>query len=233
MQTLKTEIQERLILRLGYRFTRPELLQLALTHRSVSASNNNERLEFLGDSILNFVIGHFLFDRFPKEKEGNLSRLRASLVKEPTLAEVARDLALGDVLILGQGELKSGGFRRDSILADALEAILAAIYLDSASMEVCRDCLLRWFGGRLTSLSTDSIQKDAKTRLQEWLQARHLPLPSYEITATQGDAHNQYFHVICKVGQLSDAVPGKGGSRREAEQVAAAMALARLQEGES
>lgn len=230
MPSLKSEHYEALVRRLGYRFSDPQTLQLALSHRSVSATRNNERLEFLGDSILNFIVGHFLFEQYPKEKEGQLSRLRASLVKEPTLASVARDLSLGDYLLLGPGELKSGGYRRDSILADALEAILAAVYLDSGKdIEVCRERIHVWFGERLKDIAPAESLKDSKTRLQELLQSRRLALPVYTVTAVEGDAHNQRFFVECQVPVLGELTQGAGNSRREAEQEAAAAALRLLE----
>ncbi len=201
-------------------------MQQALRHRSVGGTNN-ERLEFLGDAVLGMVIAHELYTRFPKAAEGELSRLRASLVKKPTLAEVARDLKLGDFLVLGSGELKSGGFRRDSILADALEAVFGAIYLD-AGFASCRDVILRLYRNRLDATPAAAQLKDPKTRLQEYLQAQHLDLPEYTVTAIQGQAHRQTFEVSCRVAQLDQQANGTGSSRRRAEQDAAACMLALL-----
>ena len=204
---------------LGYRFNDPELLQAALTHRSAS-NRNNERLEYLGDAVLGFVIAEILYRRFPNAAEGELSRLRASLVKRESLADIARDLRLGDYLTLGSGELKSGGYRRESILADALEAIFGAIVLDSG-FQASRDCILSLFQSRLDNLPEAASLKDPKTRLQEYLQARRLSLPAYEVTSVRGRAHNQQFTVICRVAGLDQTSEGRGGSRRKAEQQAA------------
>lgn len=214
---------------LGYQFRQIDWLLLALTHRSVSGSRNNERLEFLGDSILNFVIADYLYLRFPQEKEGRLSRLRASLVKQDTLADLARDLQLGDYLHLGPGELKSGGFRRDSILADAVEAILGAIYRDCGDMKTCETRVLAWFGTRLDVVGTETSIKDSKSRLQELLQGQHQPLPLYTVVAVEGEAHNQHFTVECQVPGLDQVTVGAGPSRRYAEQEAAAEALRLLE----
>ena len=207
-----------LMQKLQYQFKDTSLLKAALTHRSVRGENN-ERLEFLGDSLLNFIIGEQLYRTFPQAKEGDLSRLRASLVKGETLAEIAQEFELGDFLRLGPGELKSGGFARKSILADAFEAIIGAIYLDS-NFESCRERVLDWFAERIKEIHL-SLQKDPKTRLQEYLQAQHLPLPKYEILAIEGEAHAQVFHIECKVPGLSFATSSIGPSRRKAEQYAA------------
>ena len=214
---------------LGYTFTDAGLYKLALTHRSHGASNN-ERLEFLGDSIVNFVIAEALFARFPEAREGQLSRLRASLVKGPTLAQIAIDLQLGEHLQLGLGELKSGGHKRESILADALEAIIGGIYLDGG-LEVCRDCILGWFAERLCAIEPGVAEKDAKTCLQEWLQARRQPLPKYHLEEIQGEAHEQLFKVSCRVGVLQQPGYGEGRSRRIAEQQAARVVLDTLHRG--
>ena len=216
----------RLLSQLGYSFKTKTLFQLALTHRS-SGNQNNERLEFLGDSLLNTIIAEALFQRFPHLKEGQLSRLRASLVKGETLAELAREFSLGDSLKLGEGELKSGGFRRASLLADALEAIIAAIYLDS-DFTTCRQCVLQWFATRLVRLNPDETPKDPKSQLQELLQGKGLPLPEYTVVSTDGAAHNQTFTVTCQVSLLPDNVVKKGSSRRSAEKAAAKEALARI-----
>ncbi len=212
-----------LIERLGYRFAEPALLEDALTHRS-AGPGNNERLEFLGDGVLNFVIAAELYRRKPGFREGELSRLRASLVRGETLAEIARQLELGDFLVLGSGELKSGGFRRDSILADALEAILGAIYLDGG-FEACRDCVRRLFAELLDELPDAQQLKDPKTRLQEYLQGSGLALPEYQLLATSGKAHEQRFRVECRVAELALSAQATAGSRRKAEQSAASALL--------
>lgn len=216
----------RLQRRLGYEFSDTTHLKLALTHRSFG-SQNNERLEFLGDSILNMVIAERLFQTFPSAREGQLSRLRARLVKGVTLAEIAREFELGEFLNLGSGELKSGGFRRESILADAVESIIGAIYLDSG-FDRCREQVLAWFDQRLEKLSLQDTQKDPKTRLQEFLQSRQHPLPQYEVVSVEGEAHAQLFRVECAVPALQTKTLGNGGSRRLAEQQAAREALRAL-----
>lgn len=207
-----------LMRQLKYEFKDVELLQAALTHRSLRGQNN-ERLEFLGDSLLNFIIAEELYRQFRTAKEGDLSRLRANLVKGETLAEIAQEFKLGDFLRLGPGELKSGGFSRKSILADAIEAIIGAIYLDS-SFENCRTIVLQWFDRRFKEI-TPSIEKDPKTRLQEYLQAKHLPLPQYVILSIDGEAHAQLFHVECRVPGLAFVTNSVGSTRRKAEQLAA------------
>ena len=199
---------------------------LALTHRSF-AGRNNERLEFLGDAILNFVAGEALFERFPQAREGQLSRLRARLVKGETLAVLARGFELGEYLRLGSGELKSGGFRRESILADALEALIGAIYLD-AGMDVARARVLDWLTNELDGLTLVDTNKDPKTRLQEFLQSRGSELPCYEVVDIQGEPHCRTFFVQCAVDLLKEKTQGHGASRRIAEQVAAAAALVAL-----
>ncbi len=219
----------RLCQRLGYSFTDPELLQLALAHRSVG-KRNNERLEFLGDAILSYVISDALYTRFPKADEGQLSRLRASLVKGETLAQLAQELAGGPSLQLGAGELKSGGHRRASILADAFEALLGAIYLDSDE-ETVRELILKLFSDRIQGTDLERATKDPKTRLQEFLQARRRPLPEYQVLNIEGSAHNQVFHVSCMVGGLASAAVAQGSSRRKAEQAAAQQVLEQLQNG--
>lgn len=212
---------------LGYEFTDPELLRLALTHRS-AGNLNNERLEFLGDSIVNHVIAEYLFRRFPKAREGEMSRMRAALVRGDTLAEIGGELGLGDHLVLGAGERKSGGRRRGSILADAVEALAGAILLDS-DVDTCRRCVLGWYRERLAAISLEDDAKDAKTRLQEYLQGRGQPLPEYELLGILGDDHDQHFHVACRLARPSLLVEGAGSSRRKAEQAAARNALARLE----
>ena len=209
-------------MKLGYHFADPSLLDLALTHRSAGRPNN-ERLEFLGDALVNMVVAEMLFEARPRANEGELSRLRAQLVSEPALAERARELHLGDVLKLGTGELKSGGFRRDSILSDAFEALVAAIYRDGG-FAACREWLLRVFAEPLAVVGPP--QKDPKTRLQEWLQGHGLPLPQYELLAEHGEEHARTFEIACVLEQPKAArFEGRGGSRRAAEQVAAQAAL--------
>lgn len=209
-------------MKLGYRFADENLLRLALTHRSAGRPNN-ERLEFLGDALVNLVVAEMLFDARPRANEGGLSRLRAQLVSEPALAERARELQLGDELKLGSGELKSGGFRRDSILADAFEALVAAIYRDGG-YAACRDWLREIFARPLAEVGAP--QKDPKTRLQEWLQGHGLPLPHYELLAEHGEEHARRFDVACVIESPRAArFEGSGGSRRAAEQLAAEAAL--------
>ncbi|KZX64474.1 ribonuclease III [Vibrio sp. HI00D65] len=212
--------------KIGYQFNDADLIHLALTHRS-AAGKHNERLEFLGDSILSFVIADDLYHRFPKVNEGDMSRMRATLVRGHTLAELGREFELGDYLKLGPGELKSGGFRRDSILADAVEAIIGAIYLDSDT-ETVRGIILSWYQSRLEAIQPGVSQKDPKTRLQEFLQGRRNPLPVYTVTNIKGEAHNQEFTVECEVAGVDKPVIGKGTSRRKAEQAAAETALEQL-----
>ena len=212
--------------KLGYTFNDAEFINLALTHRSANGKHN-ERLEFLGDSILSFVIADDLYHRFPKVNEGDMSRMRATLVRGHTLAELGREFELGDYLKLGPGELKSGGFRRDSILADAVEAIIGAVYLDSDT-EVVRGIILSWYQSRLDAIQPGVSQKDPKTRLQEFLQGRRNPLPVYTVTNIKGEAHNQEFTVECEVAGVDKPVIGKGTSRRKAEQAAAETALEQL-----
>jgi len=213
--------------RLGYQFRDFALAEQALTHRSFG-SGHNERLEFLGDSLLNFLIAEALYQRFPTVREGDLSRMRAKLVKGETLAEIAREFELGEWLNLGPGELKSGGHRRDSILADAVEALIGAIYLDGG-IDACRERVLDWFGPRLHEVSPGEVNKDPKTRLQELLQARQRPLPIYHLVDTRGDAHNQQFAVECELASLDLRFSGVGNSRRSAEQSAAQAAIDHLQ----
>jgi ribonuclease-3 len=212
---------------LGYAFNDDALLTQALTHRSLSA-DHNERLEFLGDSLLNMIVSDFLYRRFPNLDEGELSRIRASLVSGKALAAVAAELNLGEHLLLGSGERNSGGKRRSSILADAVEAILGAIYLDGG-MASCQACVHRWFAGRLESIDPTASHKDAKTRLQEYLQARKQPLPQYRLCSTEGKSHQQAFTVACKVTLLNGEVVATASSRRKAEQTAAEQVLARLE----
>lgn len=213
---------------IDYTFTDEALLLKALTHRSVGHSNN-ERLEFLGDAILGMVIADELFHRFPDCSEGEMSRLRASLVKGETLSELSRDLSLGDFLKLGPGELKSGGFKRSSILADAFEAIIGAIYLDS-DLPTCRHFILAQLATRIEKVSPDNVGKDPKTRLQEYLQARQQPLPIYEVVEVIGKAHAQTFKIECKI-EGGKMVTATGSSRRKAEQAAASEILDRINDG--
>lgn len=204
-------------------FTDDTLLEQALTHRSAGAKNN-ERLEYLGDAILSFVIAEELYQRFPQVKEGKLSRLRASLVKGVTLAEIARELDLGTVLILGPGELKSGGYRRESILADTVEAILGALYLDQG-IDAVKQLILRLFDERLNSIDVDEVIKDAKTRLQELLQSRKQPLPIYSVNEVKTSDNQPQFEASCQVALLSKVIIAQGTSHRKAEQKAAERAL--------
>jgi ribonuclease-3 len=217
---------QRLEQRLGYQFQDKRQLQLALTHRSHSATNN-ERLELLGDSILNFVVGEDLFTRFPEAREGQLSRLRSQLVKGDTLAEIAREFELGECLILGEGELKSGGQERDSILADSVEAIIGAIYIESG-LDVCRERVLFWLAGRLDKLTLNTSGKDSKSRLQEYLQARRQPLPEYVVVEVGGEGHAQIFTIECRVTLAEKSTKATASNRREAEKQAAALMLVQL-----
>ena len=221
-----TSATRELVRGLGYEFRDPELLRQALTHRS-AGGRNNERLEFLGDAILGFVIAEALYVHLPEASEGELSRMRASLVKRETLAEVARGLGLGDHLELGSGELKSGGFRRDSTLADALEAIFGAIYLDS-DFPACKARILHLFAARLEALPSAAALKDPKTRLQEYLQSRRISLPDYEVLESRGKDHSREFVVLCRVEELGILHRAHGSSRRRAEQEAAAGVLEKL-----
>ena len=220
----------RLSKQIGYSFKQASLLRQALTHRS-HGSPHNERLEFLGDSVLSLAISSKLIHAFPKLSEGDLSRFRAHLVKEPTLADIAKELQLGDYLFLGEGELKSGGFRRPSLLADGLEAIIGAIYLDSNFDETSR-VIEALFAPVIAKVDPKKLSKDPKTQLQEYLQSLKLPLPQYEIIATEGEAHEQHFKLECLIPELQIRARGEGASRRKAEQEAAKLAytLASAQE---
>ena len=220
-------LNQRLQQALGYTFIRSDLLEQALTHRSYSAVNN-ERLEFLGDSVLNCSVARALYDAFPDLPEGSLSRLRANLVRQETLADIAVILKLGEVLRLGEGELKSGGFRRPSILADALESLFGAIFLDAGFNEAQR--VVRGLLDPLVAkIDPTASGKDAKTQLQEILQSRRLPLPEYRLIDTQGEAHDQSFIVECVLTRPSLSTRGEGKSRRAAEQEAARQACGELQ----
>ena len=218
-----TTRQQSLCKQLELTFNDSAQLQQALTHRS-AGSRNNERLEYLGDAILNFVIAEELFTRFPQVKEGKLSRLRASLVKGVTLAEIARELSLGEVLILGPGELKSGGYRRESILADTVEAIFGALYLDSG-LETVKALILRLYDERLSSIDVNEVVKDPKTRLQELLQSRKLPLPIYSVDEVKTATNQPEFEASCQISLLGKVVIAQGSSHRKAEQKAAERAL--------
>jgi ribonuclease III len=209
--------------RLGHQFNDVALLQQALTHRSHS-SLHNERLEFLGDSVLNFVVASLLYERYQSIDEGNLSRLRANLVKQQALFEIAQTLELSQFLRLGEGELKSGGFRRPSILADALEALMGAIFLD-AGFQAASETIRSLYIPLLNTVDPETLGKDAKTLLQEYLQGRKIPLPQYNVIATHGAAHNQEFEIECLVPKLEIQVYGRGASRRAGEQAAAKLAL--------
>lgn len=220
---------ERLQDTLGHQFSRPELLAQALTHRSHS-SPHNERLEFLGDSVLNCIMAALLFERFPELREGDLSRQRANLVRQDTLADIAQSLQLGERLRLGEGELRSGGCRRPSILADALEAVIGAVFVD-AGFEAAHEVVARLYRPLIEQIDPTASGKDAKTELQELLQARKLPLPSYSLVHTRGEAHAQTFEVECAIPALDIRVAGSGSSRRGAEQAAAKAAIARISNG--
>ncbi len=208
--------------RLGYAFRRPELLAQALTHRSHGA-RHNERLEFIGDAVLNCAVALALYQRFPDLPEGELSRARASLVNRDTLAQIARRLELGDLVRLGEGEQRSGGADRPSILADALEAVFGAVLLDGG-FDAARAVVDRVLAETLSEADPGVLAKDPKTRLQEWLQARRMSVPEYAVTATTGDAHAQQFVVACRIPALAIEANGSGTSRRTAEQAAAAEA---------
>lgn len=212
----------------GYTFSNTELFEQALTHRSAGRVNN-ERLEFLGDSILGFVITENLYRRYPDAPEGVLTRLRATLVRRETLAGLARKLELGPLIRLGAGERKSGGWRRDSILANTLESIIGAIYLD-AGADACTRFILMIFNDLFADLDISQTGKDPKTVLQEWLQSRKLPLPVYQVVAEQGEAHRRTFTVICEVPSLDSCVRANGSSKRMAEQAAAAIMLEQIGE---
>jgi ribonuclease-3 len=215
---------------IDYRFNDPDLLSEALTHRS-AGSFNNERLEFLGDSILGTIIAARLFERHPEASEGDMSRMRARLVRGSTLAEVAAGMDLGRRIQMGEGERKSGGFRRSSILADAFEALLGAIFLDGG-YEACRAVILARFDPLIDALPDMDQLKDAKTRLQEWLQGRGRPLPEYRLLEESGADHRKSFRVACRLADADLATEETGGSRRKAEQAAAARMLARLEGAE-
>lgn len=219
---------EKLAKKLGLMFRQPMLIRRALTHRSAHA-DNNERLEFLGDSVLGFVIAERLYQKFTEADEGVLSRLRATLVNQTSLANIARKLNLGDYLILGSGELKSGGYRRDSILSDAMEALIGALLIDQG-MDACRAWVLDLFVEQIEGLSLQDWKKDPKTRLQESMQARGLDLPSYTLKSVGGQPHDLSFVVECRVSLTEAACEGRGSSRKRAEQESAEKMLAKLTE---
>jgi ribonuclease-3 len=212
--------------KLGYTFRDLKLLELALSHRSIG-KKNNERLEFLGDSVIGYVMAEELYQRFNDENEGNLSRYRSLLVKGDTLASIARQFDVGQYLKLGGGELKSGGFRRASILADAMEAIIGAITLDS-DIEQARACILSWYKERLNNIKSLDL-KDPKTRLQEYLQAQKFDLPQYKVISVNGKEHAQIFQVDCYVKELSLTITSEGNNRRAAEQKSAELMLEQIE----
>lgn len=220
------ETSEQLQRRLQLQFSDPELLRMALTHRSKS-KGNYERLEFLGDSVLGLIAAEYLFKRFPDTTEGKLTRMRSTVVRRETLADVARTVGLADALILGEGELKSGGFDRDSILADSLEALIGAVYLDTG-IAGARDFVLAQFASHLAGLSPATVHKDAKSRLQEFLQSQGRDVPDYRIIRVSGKAHRQVFEVACNIEGESEPFSASGTSRRSAEQAAAEKAYLTL-----
>jgi ribonuclease III len=211
----------------GHAFADQDLLAQAMTHRSAGVPHN-ERLEFLGDAVVGLIVAEALYKRWPKADEGALTRARAELVRESSLATIARTLDLGSKLILGPGEMKSGGHRRDSILSDALEALVGAVYLD-AGFEACRDVVLPWFEDGINETPAGKVGKDAKTRLQEWLQARQRALPAYDLVSESGDDHAKVFRIACTLVEPPLSAHGEGGSRRAAEQAAAEAVLAQLE----
>lgn len=211
---------------LGYTFVNKTYLNTALTHRSLG-HDNNERLEYLGDALLGFIIAEAIYKLYPEATEGELTRLRATLVKGETLAKLAKRLALGDFIKLGGSELKSGGWRRSSILANALEALIGAIYLD-AGMETCREKVLRLYGEILKTSTPDNLIKDPKTRLQEHLQSLQMNLPEYKVVMERGEAHDKIFTVCCDIPAMAISVQAEGKSKRNAEQAAAQLALKSL-----
>lgn len=223
---MQNKLHQQLAHQLGYTFKSSTYLKQALTHRSAGMPHN-ERLEYLGDSILNFVISHDLFKRYPKLTEGELSRLRAHLVKGATLASIASDLGLGKMLYLGAGEIKNKGAERKSTLADALEAIFGAVFLD-AGFKTCEQVILHVFEKSLKQHTPETNQKDPKTALQEYMQAEKMPLPTYTLTHTQGEDHNQLFYITCTVDSLNLKEKGVSKTRRGAEQIAALALLEKL-----
>lgn len=213
--------------RIGYIFDNKNLLSIALTHRSYD-KENNERLEYLGDSVLGFIIAEALYQRFKEQDEGVLTRFRANLVNKETLAKLARTLDIGDFIQLGTGEMKSGGWRRDSILSNTLEALIGAIYLDS-DISICKTFVLSIYQDLLADLNLKKLNKDPKTELQEFLQARKLELPAYQVIAEEGEAHNCRFTVECQINGIDEKIVAEGRSKRNAEQSVAKLALNILQ----
>ena len=211
----------------GHQFQNPDLLRQALRHRSVGVPNN-ERMEFLGDALVNLIVAEALHTRWPKADEGALTRARASLVRQSSMAAIARRLGLGELIEFGPGELKSGGHRRDSILADALEAVVAAVHLD-AGFEACRALVLPWFEPMLDELPVGKVEKDPKTRLQEWLQARQLSRPEYTLMSSSGEEHARTFSVRCRTEDPLLDAEAEGSSLRAAEQAAAELVLAMIE----
>ncbi len=217
---------EQLARKLGLKFNDPQLFIMALTHRSMGA-NNNERLEYLGDAVLGFVVAQKLYEKFPAAGEGELSRLRASLVNQSSLAELAREHSIGDYLILGSGELKSGGYRRDSILSDAMEAVMGALLKDQGIV-FCQQWILQIFDEKLKAVNTEVCKKDPKTQLQELMQSRQLNLPVYELVTQTGAAHEQTFNVKCTVELRKEPCFASGVSRKKAEQASAEKMLNKI-----
>jgi len=208
---------------LGYTFNNKTYLTTALTHRSLG-NDNNERLEYLGDALLGFIIAEAIYKLYPRATEGELTRIRATLVKGETLAKLARKLDLGNYIKLGGSELKSGGWRRSSILANTIEALIGAIYLD-AGMEICRDSVLQLYGDMLKSSTPETLIKDPKTRLQEYLQSLQVNLPDYSVVLERGEAHDKIFTIRCDIPSMTISVQAEGKSKRNAEQAAAQLAL--------
>lgn len=213
---------------LGYSFHRTPLLHLALTHRSFSSHSNNERLEFLGDAVVNFIVGEMLYFQFPDAPEGDLTRWRATLINRDTLGKLGQHFELGNYLSVGPGELKSGGNQRQSTVSCAMEAIIGAIYLDGG-FDPIRECLMRWYMPLIQSLSSAASHRDPKTALQEYLQRLHLPLPVYTVESLEGQSHKQLFVIHCSVASMHKKTIGKGTSRKRAEQEAASHMLGILQ----
>ncbi|WP_343128349.1 ribonuclease III [Buchnera aphidicola (Takecallis taiwana)] len=211
---------------LGYTFKKKEILKQALTHCSAS-NKHNERLEFLGDSILSFIISNTLYKYFPTINEGDMSRMRAKLVQGNTLSKIAFEFQLGQYLILGPGEIKNGGSQRESILANTIEALIGSIFIDS-NIHTTETLILKWYASRLKHISPNNTKKDSKTRLQEYLQSKHAPLPEYIIAQVYGEAHNQLFTIQCKILDITDHIIGFGFSKRKAEKNAANTALIKL-----
>ncbi|KRP20066.1 MAG: ribonuclease III [Porticoccaceae bacterium] len=223
MASSAKQLQERL----QYTFSDQQLLVLALSHRS-RGSQNNERLEFLGDAVLGLTISNFLYRRFSHASEGDLSRIRSQIVRAESLAEIARSLELGPELLLGQGEMKSGGQRRDSILGDTVEALIGAIYLDGGILSAER-CILSWFSEQLNAVALDVPVKDPKTALQEWLQGRGRALPEYQLVKTEGEDHSRLYTMSCIIDELKSAATATASSRRRAEQLVAEKILKELE----